>query len=178
FQDANALWAGGERQKAIEKLATLAQREPLFIDAPANLAEWYYETGRINDAISAFEQVIALDTFHDTRILYSLGRMYLSIGEYSRSASLFLRYLEVGRPDSKQRDRTLAFLEKAEFGAELVANPVQFEPEPVPGPINTRDGEALPAFTVDGQYMFFTRKSGMQEDMYLAFWDTVTGAWS
>ena len=166
----------GQIDKAIAKLEGILQSDPQFIDAPLTLAGMYYEREQTTKAALAFERVIALDSFHTPRALYSLGRIYLQTSEFTKARQLLQRYLERGNPEGTQKANAEEYLEKARIAEALAAYPVSFDPELLPGPVNTEYSEALPAFTVDGQYLLFTRNNG-QEDLYIAYWDSLQQTW-
>lgn len=177
YDKALTLQKTGDREKAIAALVKLQKSDPAFIGAPLKLGEMYYDAGRISEAIIAFESVLALDSFYMPRTLYSLGRIALQAGEFDKAAILLQRYLDTGTPTNAYRSRTEEYLAKALYAKSLVDAPVAFVPEKLPGPVNTEHSESLPAFTVDGQYMLFTRRIRGQEDMYIAYWDSIAQMW-
>ncbi len=170
--------ASRTNEQVIVLLHRVLRRDDRFIDAHLLLGEVYYEEYRIAEAIGAFENAIALDSFYAPRILYSLGRIYGQSGEYARARLLLERYLVKGEPDDRQCDITKGHLKRYAVAEALMARPVAFEPHKLPGPVNTDHSEALPAFTVDGQFMLFVRKTGSREDIFIAHWDTATQMWS
>lgn len=174
YDEALALRNGGEPEKAISKLEGLLKSAPEFIDAPLTLAEMYYLSDRLPDAVLMFERAIALDSFYMPRALYSLGRISLQIGEFTKAKQLLERYIHFSSAQAEHKANAAIYLEKARFGEMLMMNPVPFDPEPIPGPINTPESEALPAFTIDGQYMLYTRNV-RGEDLYIAYWDSLAG---
>ncbi len=177
YDEALALRNGSMTEKAIAKLEGIVKSDPLFIDASLTLGALYYENAQVNEAANAFECAIALDSFYMPRALYSLGRIYLQRGEFFKASQLLQRYLERGKPDGTHKTNAEEYLRKAKVAALLVAHPVKFEPELLPGPINTKESEALPAFTVDGQHLLYTRKVGGQEDLFISYWDSVANTW-
>ena len=176
YADAIELRNSGQIPKAIEKLENIVKSDPQFIEAPNALGGMYYENGDLIASAQAFEKVIALDTFYAPRVMYSLGRIYMRTGEFTKARQLLQHYLEHGIPEGEHKANTEEYLQRAETAEYLVQHPVNFEPELLPGPVNSNADEVLPAFTVDGAYMFFTRRAG-QEDLYIARWDSVSRTW-
>jgi outer membrane protein OmpA-like peptidoglycan-associated protein len=178
YAEAKQIYRSGDKDRAIASLEALIADEPTCTDAALTLADWYYRDGKITAAAGAFETIIATDSFYLPRTLYSLGKIYLRMGEFQRSRLLLQRFLEEGNPDKGLKTNAETHLEKARFAEELVSHPVHFDPVVLPGLVNTDDSESLPSFTVDGQYMFFTRMIRGQEDIYLSEWDSVSGEWA
>jgi outer membrane protein OmpA-like peptidoglycan-associated protein len=178
YQDALELRQGKELTKAVAKLEDVVRSEPQYVEAAMKLAEWHFIDGHLADAARAFEYTIAVDSLLKPRTLYSLGRIYLQIGEYTRARVLLQRFLAEGSPDKQLKANAELYCEKAQVAEEFVSHPVLFEPEPIPGFVNTSDGESLPAFTIDGNFMLFTRKRNGQEDLFISTWDPTTKGWS
>ena len=122
------------------------------------------------------ENAIDIDSAYQWRNLYILARIYAEMNEYARASQLLEKYrtMTAGSADAEDTGE-LATLYA--FRDSLVRNPVGFDPKPLPGEVNSPEDEALPALTVDGSRMLFTRYDRIQEDLYVASWDPDSLAW-
>jgi len=136
-----------------------------------------FRTGDTTGAIIELENAAALDSTYDPRVWFSISRMYEMQQQYSAAARALDSYLRLASLDVNREERLNRHVEDLEFRQDLVDNPVPFAPIPVPGTINTEYHEALPAVTIDGMTMIFTRRIGGFEDIYIAGWDSIGNQW-
>ena len=152
-------------------------KQPDFIDGYMQLAYLNYQQNELSVAVRHLESAIALDSFYAAGNLFDLADLYLRLLRPVRATRLLNRYLASDGITERRKYRAQRMLGNAEFMSAALENPVQYKPEELPGDVNSAADEVLPAFTVDGLSMFFTRREGGQEDLYTAHWDASDGAW-
>jgi outer membrane protein OmpA-like peptidoglycan-associated protein/Tol biopolymer transport system component len=163
--------------KALERLDKALKSESRFIDALILKSEVLYSQGKPVLAIEPLEASIIIDSLYNTRNLYSLARLYEFKEDFSKAVSLLNTYIRLGNLSEKRRTDVDARIISLDFKYELVSNPVDFNPLPLPGMINTDADEALPAVTIDGMRMVFTRRESGVEDLYYSKWNDELEQW-
>ncbi|MDX1409514.1 MAG: hypothetical protein R3330_15310, partial [Saprospiraceae bacterium] len=163
--------------KASKQIDKLLDADRQFIDAWMLLSEVRYRSGQLQSAAAAMEEAIALDSIYELRNLYVLARIYAELKEYSRSEPLFVRYLDQAELSERERFRLGTQLAQVTTRRRLMENPVTFSPLPLGPAINSEADESLPAFTVDGMHMVFTRRLRGQEDLFICRWDELDQTW-
>jgi len=166
-----------EYDKALTRLDKALKSEPRFIDALILKSQIFYANGNVAAAIGPLEESIALDSAYNPRSLYSLARLYELNEDYATAASNMRRYMHMGNLSEKRQAEIELQIESIEFKDSLVRYPVDFDPVALPGHVNSDADEALPAVTIDGNRMVFTRRENGVEDLYNAGWDEETASW-
>ena len=178
YEDALAANEEKENEKALQKLDKALAAEPTFIDAWVKKAEIQFAEADRTGAIESLSAAVALDSAYDARSLYSLGRLLEFEDKYEEAIEAHSSYLKHGDLEPERVTEIEARIEKLRFKVELISDPVPFEPEPVPGTINTAADEVLATVTVDGSQMIFTRRqSRSDENLFVAQWDSTKGEW-
>ncbi len=155
--------------KAFKFLSKSIEKEPNFIDAHLKLAVLYYDNGEINNGIIHFEKARELDPYYDVRVWQALSVSYEKEKDYLKAAQYLKSYREasgnkLGKEAIEKMDLKIVRLE---FMAEMLSNPVPFDPKPISDKINSsQHSEYLPSLTADGKLIFFTRVTNNQEDLY------------
>jgi outer membrane protein OmpA-like peptidoglycan-associated protein len=166
-----------EYDKALERLDKILKSEPEFIDALILRSEILYANGNTADAIGPLEESIDLDSLYNTRNLYSLARLYELDEQYALAVKVMLDYTRLGKLSVKRQDEIALQIVSLAFKDSLVRSPVAFAPVPLPGYVNTDADEALPAVTIDGKRMVFTRRENGDEDLYYTRWNAEEQNW-
>ena len=168
----------GRTSQALELINDLKRKSPDFIDVHMLEARCHETTQSYEEAIAAISTALQIDsTYRTANLLYMA-----SLAERSMNYELGVTALEDYQriePEIKASDRQRIEerISLFVFRDSLVNNPVSFNPQQVPGMVNSPADEALPAFTVDGRRMIFTRYERRQEDIYTANWDEEAGEW-
>lgn len=118
-------------------------------------------------AIGYFEKVIEHCPEYNITAYLHLGKLNYSIGQYGKA----IKYLELFLEDlDKIKNKSQIaeaewFLEYSIVYERLYNNPVSFNPTPVKE-ISTENDEYLGTISPDDDYMYFTRKQIVTEQMY------------
>lgn len=163
---------------ALERINKALGIEPSFIDALMLKSDLLYDLGDLNGSVASLSAAVELDSTYHVQNLFTLSRRYDLVDQFGASARCLRSYLRHANIDPDERSKIREKYLELEFKADLLAHPVTFDLRPVEGGVNTEYSEALPAFTVDGQHMIFTRKVGRSEDLYISEWNADARAWS
>lgn len=162
----------------IAMLDKATKKEPRFIDAYLKRGVLYYEGASYDKAIENFESAIALDGEYDPRVWQALSVSHERLNNEVKALE-YLKEYQSRSPIVKEQQKikledkinSLAFI------VEMKSNPVPFDPIMLPSAINTdNNSEYLPSLTADGNYLFFTRVTNNQEDLFYSVKDS-TGEW-
>lgn len=159
---------GSDFDSALKNIDKAIQEEPAWIDAYIEKATIQNTSGHPDEAISTLKNAVAIDSFYEPGILYSIARLYIDMQEYTKAEPWLSDYLHIAGNRVRERERLELVLRSLPWRAGAVAHPVDYQPENLGPPINTNMDEALPSFSVDGNTMVFTRRMHGQEDLYFS----------
>ncbi len=134
------------------------EHDPRFVEANIVLADWNLDMGHDEQARQYYYAAVKINPDFYTQAWFQLGELELKAGNYSKAKENYETFL---KRDKKNADRHTAAkhgIACAEFRSYAIAHPVEFRPENMGNAVNSRDDEYLPALTVDGQTLIFTRR--------------------
>ncbi|CAN5515532.1 OmpA family protein [soil metagenome] len=144
-------------KRDFEKARGLAQKA---IDEDPEFADAYLVSGLLAQKKKDYKtmsemlkKAIELCENTDPEAYYQLGWLEYDMKKYKESEKHLNRFLEFDKINEEHGTKANDLLVKAK----LYANPVPFEPKPVPG-ISTVDPEYLAIISPDDDYVFFTRR--------------------
>lgn len=160
---------------ALEELKKAIERTPNFLEAYTLLGYVYLDMRDVEQSKSAFKKAVEIDPLKIPNNLYFLGELHLKDGEYDQAKKYLVHYLNTNPTDGRLEARSKRSLDKAEFGAKAMANPIEFEPVNLGPEINTAYAEYFPCLTVDEATLIFTRRlpfpeapQGFNEDFFIS----------
>ena len=166
FEAAKSFSRSQQFSNAVAELTAILDKYPNAIDVLLLRAQLQYDQGEYARSEQDFEAVIALDESFNSRALYQLGLVEVRQEKYAEAVPHYRQYLDAVGENSRRRARVEKYLAQAEFAAELVANPVPFNPVSLGPNINTPAAESLPSLSADGQLLVYTVLANGQEDFY------------
>lgn len=154
FRDAQSLY---QSKRDFEKARALVQKA---IDEDPEYAEAYLLSGFLAQKKRDYKtmsemmrKAIELCETVDPEAYYQLGRLEYDMKKYKEAEKHLNRFLEFDKINEEHGAKAENLLVRAK----LYANPVPFDPKPVPG-ISTADPEYLAIISPDNEYVFFTRR--------------------
>ncbi|MDX5449132.1 MAG: OmpA family protein [Bacteroidota bacterium] len=111
----------------------------------------------IPKAMASWDQLIKVCPNYLAEIYFFMGMIYMEEGKDDQAAKMLKTYLQNPERDryfDKEAEKTL---KEAKLKKVLLANPVEFDPEPVRS-ISTPADEYLAIISPDGDLCFFTRR--------------------
>ena len=161
----------GNYSEAIRIYNNLLAEKPGHPEILARRGTVYYEIGEKVKAYEDFNQVLINNPDFDPEIYYSAGLTAMELGKYSEAAQLLNKYIQNGRSNANKVKKARKLIDNATFRQGIQNEKYNIQVEPVPGDVNTNYSEYLPILTLEQDKMIFTRRTGGQEDLYIATWD-------
>jgi outer membrane protein OmpA-like peptidoglycan-associated protein len=138
----------------------------------------YYKLGQIANAtrdIAAAKEyylkLLELEPNNDAYVLaYTfLGNDYLKQTNYAEAKVFLTKALEKTRKGTRAYSQIEGQIENCEAALKILNNPLIIKPSLMPEVLNFKDKQYFPAFTADGQSIYYTaRTNGGDEDIYIS----------
>lgn len=171
----------GDIDKSIKYANKALKNTPGWSQPNLLLASIYAKNNRIELAADFLLKVYNVDDINDSKGIEQLVRLYYSNGFYDEA--LFYAEKMISLDTNKLRfsidiDR---WVRNCKFSIEAIKNPVKFNPKNLGKHINSEYEEYLPAISVDGRSLVYSRRfmkdNIFQEDFFISEKDT-SNAWS
>ncbi|MCC6725419.1 MAG: tetratricopeptide repeat protein, partial [Saprospiraceae bacterium] len=148
FDRGNRMFDLKQLDDAIEDFEKALKTDPTFIDAQIQWANAKNAQDKLAEAKTGYEKAIAIDSFYEPNVFYSLGIVEFELKNFEQAAAqmdFFLKKAPKISPSRKANAKK--YLENARFSAKAFAHPVPFVPKNLGPNINTPRPEYLPALT-------------------------------
>lgn len=181
---AKRIFQQGEKLRSSRKFREAIDKYNLAIRKDSGFAEAYYQAAASYSILlepdSAFVYYKELsERYPDT--LYYIGahlRMaeyYFSKGEYENALMHSSKYLSVKEKPDRYSRMAENIRGNSEFALNRIANPLAFNPRPLPYPLNEFKQQYFPVLSADQQELFFIKRD-QSEEIYTSKRDT-KGKW-
>jgi outer membrane protein OmpA-like peptidoglycan-associated protein len=153
FKDAQSLFQKREYEKARGIIQKAIDEDPEYADAyllSGYLAQKKHDYKAMGEMM---KKAIELCEAIDPEAYYQLGWLEYDMKKYHDAEKHLNRFLEFDKINEEHGAKANELLVRAK----LYANPVPFDPKPVPG-ISTADPEYLAIISPDNQTIYFTRR--------------------
>lgn len=177
FEEAKSFMRRQQIEQAISELTGILEKNPRAIDVRLLRGQLQSDMGELALAEQDMEAVLEMDETYRKVAVYQVGLVEARQEKYAEAVVHFQQYLSLVDEDDRYRGRVEKYLQKATVAAELLANPVPFDPVSIGATINTAGKEYLPSFSADGQLLVYTVNYDGQEDFYYSVLGE-DGAWS
>ena len=185
FNEAKELYQTRQDKAAIENIEKAISIDEKFSDAYLLRAYILLDKREFELALNDFKKTLQLDPNIGSNIYFTLGSLYLMVGEYEESLAHLQYFLKSPNKNEKMRYQAQKEAQTCLFAIEAMKNPVSFEPKNLGSGVNSPQDEYYPAITADGKTLLFTRNrldpkspmNGMQEDFYVSNFDEKTKTW-
>ena len=163
----------GEYSEAIACFKQAVKKEPGFVDAYDALANTYQKNKDTKSAIRTYNKLLSLKPDH-YYALYELGKIYFQQEKIDSAEYYYRSFLNVNKTNNQNAKNAQITLQNISFGKVARKNPVDITLKNMGPNINTREQEYSPAFAIDEQTMYITRRVGdlsdnrPNEDIYYA----------
>ena len=171
FESAGQSYKIGDYEQAIEYSEKILERDSTFINASLLLADIYNQTGIIEKEIFYLEKGAGLSD--SPLIYYRLGEANYLKGAYQSALEAYREYLSIAKLGTNRAEEVQRKAENCRFSIHAMANPVDFQPERLPGEVNSAFDEYWPSLSIDSRHLVFTRLINLagqlpQEDFYIS----------
>lgn len=166
----SAMYAGtsGQYETAITQLQQLIAKNPHWLLPRESLSKFYFEKGRIHDAIETIQQSLAIDTNSQTHILLTLGKLQETANRWNEAKESYKAIIRSKTAYTSLKEKAQKQLDLLEDKSNLIDSVDSFHFTPLSTHINTTDHEYLGRWTLNGKQLIFTRRTGKQEDLMIA----------
>lgn len=164
--------------EAVQSFEEALEADPQFIECHIMLAEWFLDTRREAEAKSHYRNAVEINPEFFTLAWLQLGELELKEGNHDQAISDYEMFLKLDKKNIDRHDAAKHGIECAKFRKKELSNPQPFNPQNLGSAINTTNEEYLPALTVDGQTLIFTRRfprkatttanTSEEEDFYIS----------
>ncbi|MFW5774168.1 MAG: hypothetical protein ACOCWD_05745, partial [Tangfeifania sp.] len=175
FEGAEQSYKAGNLEQAIDYSEKILKRDSTFINANLLLADIYNSTRDTEKEIVYLEKAAGLS---DSPLIYfRLGEAHYSKGDYRNALVAYEKYLSDGNSETERGKEVQRKAENCRFALNALANPVEFQPERLPGEVNSAFDEYWPSLSIDGRNLVITRLVNFpgqvpQEDFYISVRDS------
>jgi outer membrane protein OmpA-like peptidoglycan-associated protein len=149
----------GEYDAAIVLFKQAIKKAPGFIDAYDAMASTYQKKKDLGSAITTYQKILSLKPDHYYS-LFELGKIYFTKENLDSSEYYYKSFLSVNRTNDENAKAAKVKLINISFAREAMANPVNITPVNMGSSINSKEQEYSPAFAIDEETMYITRRLG------------------
>lgn len=153
----------GAYDEAIKYFKQAIKKQPSFIDAYDALANTYQKKNEMDNAIEVYKKLLVMKPDHYFA-LFELGEIYFFKQELDAADQYYKDFLRVNKTQDKHRRLAEIKVRNIAFAKEAMKNPRDITPINMGSNINTKEQEYSPAFTIDEQTMYITRRAGDLSD--------------
>jgi hypothetical protein len=171
YNDAVRYRSKKQMEKAFKKMQQSIEYDPTNAEAYGQLGEWYFEAHKFPEAVQVFQKASAVCKNGTLRFAKPLTRCYIYAGLADNALALISNYATI--KDSAEWNKMKA---QATFVKGAMAHQ-SFAEWPVNLGMRVNSGypELFPSMAVDSQHIYFTRRTHLDEDFYMADLDTCGG---
>lgn len=171
FNEALALKAKKQTEKACAQMELAVQGDPTDPDGYSLLGQWYYEAHKFKEAVDVFRRATARCQNGAMRFSKPLAKSLLAAGLAESASMTISNYATIKDSAEWNRMRIQADFIKANIPDQAPEFPVSLGMR-----INSRDPELFPTMAVDSQHLYFTRRvNNMDEEFFKADYDSCGG---
>ena len=163
FSKGLQLQSYGEYLEAIELFKTAIKKSPSFIDAYDALANTYQKIGDYKKAISSYKCLLSIKADHRYS-LFELGNIYFESQKLDSAEFYYKTFLQLNKTNDRNSKAAVRNLQNISFIRDALSNPRDITPINMEESINTKEQEYSPAFAIDENIMYITRRVGNLKD--------------
>ena len=173
YQESSHLINRRQYPEAIQVLKRAVDKDENFYEAHLRLGSIYKILNYYPESADHYEKVIALAPGKYKNAYFELGEVYFLQGKYQEAAENMQLFLQGSiNKDEKIREKASKILESAEYAAEKIKEPLDFDPKPLSDVVNQFPLQYFPVLTADDQSIIYTRRTGSSamhdEDIYIS----------
>lgn len=165
--------------QALDLLDKAIEDSPSYVDALLLKAEILRQLDREEESLPLYKKALESGAPYYVTLFY--GRTLYMTGHYEEAIAPLKAYLEHPQARPKYKEDARRLIASAEFAAEAVANPVDYNPENLGPLVNTEHMEYFPSISADGNTLVYTFRKlegeATDEDFWVTTRDGADGEW-
>ena len=183
YEESASLLRARDFEGGIAALQKALLRAPAFVEAHLRLAGTYRLMLKNELAENHYRQAIEADPSNSKSLdaWFAVGQLLFEKGEYEEAGKYLERYTSAAPANQGRLSLATDLLSQIAYATELINDPLPFDPQPLPAPLNQFLMQYFPVVTADGKQIFFTVRKGNSsaddEDIYTSIRDE-SGNWS
>jgi tetratricopeptide (TPR) repeat protein len=160
----------GNIEKSIKYANKALKNTPGWNEPTLLLAAIYANKKKITLAANYLLRVYDENNPQDKKGVLQLAKLYYSNGFYNKALFYFKKVINFDLDMNTYSIELYRYVENCEFAIKSVNNPVEFNPINLGSSINSQNEEYLPAISVDGKILVYSRRivrnNILQEDFF------------
>ena len=176
FNKAITAYQYGEYAEAEKLFKQTIKKYENFVDAYDGLAKTYQDQKKYKEAISTYRKVLSYDPSHYFA-QYELGKLYQSTEKLDSATYFYRLFLKENGSKDRNSVNAMRALENIEFTKDAMRHPVNIEPKPLSSKINTNLEEYSPAFSIDENTIYFTKRDPAYQNEDIFYSELKDGVW-
>ncbi len=168
YEKGKELMRSNKNADALKEFERALQEDRKFIDAKIEWASIKFSQGDEATTEKALEEVIAMDPYYNSRLLYTLAAIEKRAGKCEEALKHVEMYRKAPRPNAALLTKAERLVSDCDFMLDAGSGKVPFDPKRMSEKINTKEFEYFPSLTADGEVFFYTRRLKGQEDIYFS----------
>ena len=164
--------SNGKLEKSIKYANKALKNTPDWNEPILLLASIYVKKKQIKHAANYLLKVYNEDNPNDKKGIEQIAKLYYSYGFYNEALYYFIKTIALDTVNSISKNNLHRYLKNCEFAIKAVKNPVDFNPVNLGSNINSENEEYLPAISVDGNILVYSRRfmknNILQEDFFIS----------
>ena len=167
--------------RALQALSEAVAKDPNFAEAYIRAANLHKMMGNKAGAFENLQKGLQLMPFTPSYANYyfDLAELYFDKGEYAAAKENYEAFLKANSRNEKLVSWAKNQLKTTSYAMEAMKNPVDFQPEKMPGTLNRFRLQYFPYTTADQRYFIYTARSGSRpehdENIFISEWKN--GGW-
>lgn len=157
FTEALRAFASGNYTRAQSYCEEILDKDPLYVDPYKLMGNMYHEQKKFDKERAIYKEYLAIDSTN-YEIYVNLAKVDFEQGYYDDAEKSYIKLLNLPGTIPRFQDLSKAQLKQISFIKEMMLHPVSFQPINAGSSVNSTLDEYMPAFTVDGSMLYFTRR--------------------
>lgn len=168
FNDGIKEARAGKYREAIKKFEKVIAKNPKYTEAIVRKAATIYDMGDKAKALEVYANAVALDPTFNPEMYFAAGQIAYELNDNETTVKYFQKYLQIEHRNKDKISKADRILKTAMFRIDARRSAKDIDVKRLSENVNSPSSEYLPAFTIDGSKMVFTRRVGGQEDLLIS----------
>jgi outer membrane protein OmpA-like peptidoglycan-associated protein/tetratricopeptide (TPR) repeat protein len=156
YDDAVTFYRSGKVDYAEEYLNKALEKDPNFINAYLLKADIMQGKNNKIAAVNIFQKVIQINPDYRAHTYYQLATLEMDLMRYREAAENYRNYLKSPKTDPRLQKKVNHLIDQCEVAAELIENPVPFDPVNLGKNVNSEANEYANALSTERNNLLFT----------------------
>lgn len=184
YEEAKVLLKRSQFREAMEPLLDAVEEDPDFIEAWLSLGSASYRLMWDSLTIAYFETAIKIDPDYKKSkyAYYAIGELKIKDADYQYALDYLEHYLRTAPSEPVKEKEARVMIKNCRFAIEALKHPFDYNIRELPTHANNFQLQYFPAYSVDQQTLYFTRREGFgyhnDEDIYYSEWDSTKIEWT